>query len=154
MGLLPLAISVGALAGIWTYLSGTIGVLTWPAFIGWAFFFVAGGKSATVHKAALPLASGALLGWLAVAMSPYLGAATGVPIGVAIVAAIMVLMGNIPLFALIPAQFVGAAVFFGAGADLMATLISLAIGLVIGIISVAIPELLPKKEAEPAVAAA
>lgn len=151
MALLPLALSVGVLAAIWTFVSPMLAILTWPAFIGWAFFFVAGGDAKAIPKAGLPLASGAILAWLAVQGGPSLGA-YGIPIAVGIIAAVMVLMGNQALFALIPAQFVGAAVFFGAGAVLVASLLSLAVGLVIGLISVSIPALVASKQTEPAAA--
>jgi hypothetical protein len=151
MALFPLALSVGLLAGIWAFVSPSLGVLTWPAFIGWAFFFVAGGEIKTIPKAALPLASGVLLAWVAVLAGSQMGSA-GIPVAVAIVAAVMVLMGNYALFAVIPAQFVGAAVFFGAGADLLATLISLAAGILIGIVSVTLPALVPGRAKAPAAA--
>jgi hypothetical protein len=153
MALLPLALSVGVLAAIWTFVSPMVEILTWPAFIGWAFFFVAGADARAVTKAGLPLASGALLAWAAVAAGPTLGI-YGIPLAVGVAAFIMVAMGNQALFALIPAQFVGAAVFFGAGAVLVPTLISLAVGLIIGYVSVTLPALAARKQPEASTAAA
>ncbi len=144
MAQLPVALIVGVLAGLWAWVSPTIGVLTWPAFIAWAFFYVGGAETKALPKVAIPLASGALLGWLAVLAAPALGS-VGMPIAVFVIATVIVLMGSHPLFALSAAQFGGAASFFGSGADLLATLIALGCGLVLGVLSVTLPALLPSK---------
>ena len=41
--LLGIGISVGVLAGIWTYASAELALITWVAFVAWACFFAAGG---------------------------------------------------------------------------------------------------------------
>lgn len=151
MAQLPVALIVGVLAGIWAYVSPELGILTWPAFIAWAFFYVAGGETKALPKVAVPLASGVFLGWLAVLVAPAMGT-LGMPIAVTVIATVIVLMGSHPLFALSAAQFGGAASFFGSGADLVATLIALACGLVLGVLSVTIPPLLLGKR-KPAPAA-
>lgn len=149
MGQLAGALIVGLLAGFWAFLSPQIGVMTWPAFIAWAFFYVAGGETKALPKVAVPLASGVFLGWLAVQVSPMLGP-LGMPIAVTVIATVIVLMGSHPLFALAAAQFGGAASFFGSGGDLLGTLIALACGLVLGVLSVVLPALLPKSKTAPA----
>ncbi|MGA8209113.1 MAG: DUF1097 domain-containing protein [Nocardioidaceae bacterium] len=40
---LGIAISVGVLAGLWTFVSVEVGLITWVPFIAWACFFAAGG---------------------------------------------------------------------------------------------------------------
>jgi hypothetical protein len=144
MAQLPVALIVGLLAGAWAFVSPSIGVLTWPAFIAWAFFYVAGAETRALPKVAVPLASGVLLGWLAVLIAPAMGS-LGMPIAVTIIATLIVLMGSHPLFALSAAQFGGAASFFGSGGDLIGTLIALGCGLVLGVLSVTLPALLPSR---------
>lgn len=148
MGMVKLGISIGVLAGIWVWLSGVIGVATWPTFIGWALFFAAGGDAKAIYKAALPIITGTVLGWIAVITAPYLG---GVAVTVAIVAFIMTVMGLIPGFELVPAQFASCAAFFGMGATTAAisgNLIPMLIGVGFGFVSAILPKLVPDKEAE------
>jgi hypothetical protein len=148
MGMVKLGISIGVLAGIWVWLSGVLGVATWPTFIGWALFFAAGGDHKATYKAALPLITGTLLGWVAVMTAPYLG---GIAVTVGIVAVIMTVMGLIPGFELVPAQFASCAAFFGMGATTAAitgNLIPILIGVAFGWLSAMLPKLVPDKEAE------
>ena len=137
MGMLPMAICIAILAMLWTFVSPTVGVLTWPAFIGWAIYFVAGGELSAFGRGGIPLILGVLLAWLAVQFVAFNGG-VGLPIAVGTIAFIMVMMANMSYFSLIPAQFIGAAIFFGTGADLVATLLSTAIGFALGYVSKAI----------------
>jgi len=142
------ALLIGLMAGAWAFISGKVGLPTWPGFIGWSFYFVAGATPQALSKAGLPLLAGVLLAFGAfLAMGP-LGALA--PLAVVVIATVMMLLGSHPLFAVIPAQFAGAASFFGvlsyvlsnqgtATGALVSVLGSLAIGLVIGWISIVVP---------------
>lgn len=152
MKLFGLALSIAVLAGVWTFVSPLIAVLTWPAFVGWAFFFVAGGDAKAIYKAGAPLISGVILGWLGVLASSNLGM-IGLAIAVAVIAFIMVMMANVDLFSVIPAQFAACASFFGVG-DFTATLIPLVIGVLLGYISAMLPKWFDTKKAETKDAAA
>jgi len=146
MSLFPLAFTVAVLAMLWTYVSPLIGLLTWPAFVGWAIYFIAGGEARSIVKGGAPLLLGILLAWCAVQVGSGFEA-FGIPLAVGVIAFAMVMLANVGLFALIPAQFIGAAVFFGTGADLPATLISMALGLALGLLSTTISGLATRSKA-------
>ncbi|MGQ9826029.1 MAG: DUF1097 domain-containing protein [Desulfotomaculales bacterium] len=65
--MLVLALSVGILAGLWTWFTvasfSALKIVVWITFIGWATFFVNGGDRGAVVKSFVPLAVGAVLGW-------------------------------------------------------------------------------------------
>jgi hypothetical protein len=147
MQLVPLAISIAVLAGIWTYVSAQLNILTWPAFVGWALFFAAGGNDKAFFRALLPAVSGMVLGYLAVLGAPYLGKALGVAILVTVIAFIMTVMGSLSLFTFVPAQFAACAAFFGTGAKFWPTVIPMAIGVGLGYLSAMLPVWLTPKKA-------
>lgn len=142
------ALLIGLMAGAWAFISGKLNLPTWPGFIGWSFYFVAGAAPSALYKAGLPLLAGVLLAYGAfLGMGP-LGALA--PLAVVVIATIMMLLGSHPLFAVIPAQFAGAASFFGvlsyvlssggnALGALTAVVTTLVCGLVIGWISIVVP---------------
>jgi len=141
MQLFPLSLSIGILAGIWTYVSVVCGFLTWPAFVGWAIFFFVGGNKEALVKAFPTVLTGLVLGYLTVVANTALSGSTMIlSILVTVLAFIMTFMMNVPLLAAAPAAFAAAATFFGVGDPLKAG-IPLIIGLLLGYISVWIPEL-------------
>jgi len=146
------AILIGLMAGAWFFISSRLGWPAWPGFIGWSFYFVAGAAPDALYKAGLPLLAGVLLGFGAYFAMGYLGN-TMAPLAVVAIATIMMLLGSHPLFAVVPAQFAGAASFFGvlnyvlstngtAVAALGEVVITLACGLVIGLISIVVPNMI------------
>lgn len=146
MQLFPLSLSIGILAGIWTYLSVILGWLTWPAFVGWAIFFFAGGNKEALVKAFPPLLTGLILGYLTVQANTALSGDTLIlSILVVVLAFIMTFMMNVPLLATAPAAFAAAAVYFGVGDPFKAG-IPLIIGLLLGLVSVWIPGLFVKSD--------
>lgn len=145
MSQFPRALLIGLMAGAWAFISGKLGLPTWPGFIGWSFYFVAGATPSALSKAGLPLLAGVLLAFGAFQAMGSLGAFA--PLAVVAIATIMMLLGSHPLFAVVPAQFAGAASFFGvlssgfaAHTALVYTVITLACGLVIGWISIVVPD--------------
>lgn len=148
MDVVALALSIGILAGIWTYASGLLALLTWPAFIGWACFFATGGDVKSIPKAGAPVISGVILGWIGVKIAPVFGATLGVPIAITIIAIVMVLMIKIKGFEFAPGQFAGAATFFGAGADFVSALTPLIIGVLLGYLSAVLPKLVVKPQSK------
>lgn len=141
MSTLPLALSIGILAGVWTYVSGIFGLLTWPAFVGWALFFAAGGDKNAVIKAGVPIISGVILGHLCILAAPFLGSSLGLAIAVTIIAIIMVMLSPINVFAFVPAQFAACASYFGTGAKFFPAIIPLLIGIAFGYLSAILPEI-------------
>jgi hypothetical protein len=117
---------------------------------------VAGATPAALYKAGLPLLAGVLLAFAAYFAMGYLGAYTA--LAVVAIATIMMLLGDHPLFAVVPAQFAGAATFFGvlnytlgSGGTAVGALVeavsTLACGLVIGVISIVVPDMIFGKPA-------
>ena len=140
------ALLIGLMAGAWFFISGRLGIPTWPGFIGWSFYFVAGATPQALWKAGAPLLAGVLLAFGALWGMGVLPAAAA-PLTVVVIATAMMLLGSLPVFAVIPAQFAGAASFFGvfsagatAGGALANVLTALACGLVIGWISIVVPD--------------
>jgi len=154
----PLAISVGILAAIWTWVSLVLKLPTWAAFIGWAFFFVAGADTAALWKAGLPAIVGVLFGHLALYGLNLGGAAgsIGISVLVGLAALILVLLGNWAPMALTPCAFGCFAAFFAfafgfsggkffAFNNILFTLVGLLIGIILGWVSVKLPGLFAKK---------
>ena len=125
-------ITIGILAGLWTYASLSLGLLTWAAFLSWASFYAAGGKPEGLKKALLANLSGVVWGFLALQgatlLTPAVGQAPAFGIAVAIAAAGMCWQARLALLGFIPGAFLGCAGFVGAGFDLKAILIALVAG--------------------------
>jgi hypothetical protein len=110
-----LAISVGVLGAIATYLFlGPLGgaLAIWAAFIAWGCYFHCGGKEQGLQSAILNNAAGAVIGGLTLlaagaAIGGSLPAAVWPAICVGIGVAAMVLLANVPVFSVIPAQVYG-----------------------------------------------
>ncbi len=147
---IPLALSVGILATIWTYASIKLGLPTWAGFVGWAFYFVAGGDFKAIQKAVLPIIVGVLFGYASL-YGLKLGGETGVigiSVAVGVAALVLVVLMNWSAFALAPAAFAAFASFFAfafASKDMFVidniiyTLITLIIGVVVGYLSTTLP---------------
>lgn len=111
-----LAISVGVLGAIatWLFLGPLGGMLAiWAAFIAWGCFFHCGGKETGLQSAILGNIAGAIIAGITLWVATQTGIAdqiglpiwAGICVGVGVAA--MVLVGNIPAFAAIPAQVYG-----------------------------------------------
>ena len=111
-----LAISVGVLGAIatWLFLGPLGGALAiWAAFIAWGCFFHCGGKEQGLQSAILNNAAGAVIAGITLVVATRTGMAdklglpvwAGICVGVGVAA--MVLLANMPMFAVIPAQVYG-----------------------------------------------
>lgn len=150
MQLFPISLSIGILAGIWTYVSAVTGILTWPTFVGWAIFFFLGANKGALIKAIPPVLVGLILGYLTVLANTALNGNTLVlAVLVAILAFLMTFMMNISWLAAAPAAFAATATYFGVGDPVKAG-IPLIIGLILGFISVWIVDILVKPKADDA----
>jgi len=147
---IPLSLSVGILAAIWTYAAIKLGLPVWAGFVGWAFYFVAGGDAKALMKAGVPTVVGVLFGYVALYGLKLGGEAgvIGVSVAVGVAALILVVLMNWAAFALAPAAFAAFASFFAftlvkqdvfAVENIVYTLITLIIGLVLGYLSTSIP---------------
>jgi len=148
MQLLPISLSIGILAGIWTFVSATYGILTWPTFVGWAIFFFLGANKDALVKAFPPVLVGLILGYLTVVANTSLNGNTLIlAILVAILAFLLTFMMNISWLAAAPAAFAATATYFGVGDPIKAA-IPLIIGLLLGYISVWIVDIFVKSDAD------
>ncbi len=155
---IPLSLSVAILAGLWTYASVKLGLPTWAAFIGWAFYFVAGDDISAIAKVGVPTVIGVLFGYLSLYGLKAGGEAGVVVISLAVgvAAMVLVLMMNWKAFAMAPAAFGGFAVFFAvtfgqfkskdafALDNIYYSLLALVIGIGLGYLSIKIPLLFTK----------
>ena len=157
---IPLSISVGILAALWTYMSIKMALPTWSSFVSWGFFFVAGADTKAFIKAGAPILAGVLFGYLCIYAlkvgtdeTPVIALA----LAVGLAALLLVIMMTWELFALAPAAFGAFAVFFAyvfgkpAAEDIYSltnvwiVILTQAIGLVLGYLSVFLPTLFAKK---------
>lgn len=128
-------ITIGLLAGIWTWASGALGLITWVAFVSWALFFAVGGKGAGVLKVVPAALTGVLYGALVLAVATAMPAAWIVPVGVAIIAFIMCIQANWSVLAFIPGAFAGCAALFGGAGNWLGVAVALVLGALFGWLS-------------------
>ncbi|ADI01449.1 MAG TPA: DUF1097 domain-containing protein [Syntrophothermus lipocalidus] len=162
---MPLALSVGVLAGLLTYFavatSSALHIVVWVSFIAWAVFFVAGADKNGVLKSLVPLCGGTVWGCICILAMQGLARGFSLPalsVLVGLAALVIVLMMKLPLFELAPAQFLGFAAYFGSyfgnavGPNqspvfvALCVAVSLAVGVLVGLVSVQIPNLFSGKE--------
>lgn len=105
-----LAISIGALAAVATYLClGTpLGLQVWALFIGWGSFYHTGGKIDGLTKSAVNHAWGVLVAAIALFIVATVGGSvlvTSIIVGISVV--VLVLGAHLPALATIPAAVYG-----------------------------------------------
>jgi hypothetical protein len=161
-----LAISIGVLGGIATFVLLSLGLHIWAAFMAWATFYHCGGKEAGLTKSITHIIFGAIMAYIALLLVTQipLGATLGVPLWAAICVLITVFIlvyaAKLSMLSDIPASVLGYAAVAGlalAGNKLgtltVASLdnpfinivISLIIGSVLGYISQKVAEAMVKK---------
>ncbi len=114
------ALFVGLVAGATVYASGALASTyawagaVWVPFISWAVYFAGGAKVARLHKFAIGMIGGILLGWLTIIAAGKLAAlgALALPATVFGVATFIVLLELTDWFEYAPAYFFGYAGFF------------------------------------------
>jgi hypothetical protein len=143
--LVALAISIGILIAVWTYVAlGVAALPVWAGIVAWGCFFAAGGKTAGLTKTIASNLSGVVWAFLALYAAKSLGG--GVPVlsvCVGVAALFMVLQAKLPTLSFIPGAFLGAAtavsVVVGAGTTFphpwIKTIIALVVGALLGYVS-------------------
>lgn len=166
--LLALAVSVGVLAVVATWLFFSVDPIVaanlqvWQTFIAWGCHFQSGGKFTGSRTAFVGMSFGAVIGLLAFLLSAQLGAlgALAAPVAVGLGAAVIVLSSTIPWLAVIPASVYGFAAIAGlallkpdsapdmtAVEALLPTILSVLIGAIFGYVSEMLAGALSKKDA-------
>jgi hypothetical protein len=134
--LTALALSIGVLIAIWTYVAVAVvpELSVWAAIVAWGCFFAAGGKGQGFQKTVFANLSGLIYVWLIMQLLPHVGGGNiALAILVGVIAFLMVMQSKVPALSFIPGAFIGAAVTVGSGgAGDMTHLIYLAVSLVIG----------------------
>lgn len=135
--LIALGISIGVLAGLFTWFAGTVTAIggwktpfvVWVGFAAWACFYAAGGRRAGLEKTLASNVAGAVWGWLIVTAVAHTSS-SAVVLGafVAVAAFAMCVQAAWAPLGFIPGAFVGAASFFGTGALFWSTVVSLVLG--------------------------
>ncbi len=151
--LVALAISIGVLIAVWTYLAlGVAALPVWAGIVAWGAFFAAGGKTTGLVKTIAANLSGVFWAFLALQAANRFGG--GVPIlavMVGIAAFFMVLQAKLPLLSFIPGAFLGAAtavsVVVGANGAWTKTILALVIGALFGYVSELLAGALTSKRA-------
>jgi hypothetical protein len=143
--LVALAISIGVLIAVWTYVAIAVAALpVWAGIVAWGCFFAAGGKTAGLSKTIAANLSGVVWAFLALYAAKSLGGSVPILAAcVGVAALFMVLKAKIPALSFIPGAFLGAAtavsVVVGAGATFphpwINTVIALVVGALLGYLS-------------------
>ncbi len=140
--LLALALSIGILIAIWTYIAlGPASLPVWAGIIAWGCFFAAGGKTDGLVKTLASNLSGVF--WAFVALTVANSVAPGnlgvLSLMVGVIAFAMVLQSRIAPLAFIPGAFLGAAttvsVVVGAAGTYPKVIAALVAGALFGYVS-------------------
>jgi hypothetical protein len=135
--LIALGISIGVLAGLFTWFAGTVTAIgswktpfvVWVGFAAWACFYAAGGRRLGLQKTLAANVAGAVWGWAIVwAVGHTSSSALGLGAFVAVAAFAMCVQAAWSVLGFIPGAFVGAAAYFGTGGLFWATVVSLVLG--------------------------
>lgn len=118
--LTALAVSIAVLGGIWTFLAlGSLAgmVLVWAGFIAWACYFHTGGDTAALQKTIAGMVYGGVIAGIALALvvaNPLgLPAVAVAPVYVAVTVFLLVIVANMPLLSVVPANVYGYAAVAG-----------------------------------------
>jgi Protein of unknown function (DUF1097) len=153
--LIALGISIGVLAGLFTWFAGTVTSIggwqtpfvVWVGFAAWACFYAAGGRRPGLVKTLASNASGVVWGWLIVQVVSHVAAGSAAVLGllVALAAFGMCVQAAWGPLGFIPGAFVGAASFFGTGALFWSTVVSLIIGGLLAYVSEVLGDVIEKR---------
>lgn len=139
---LGMSLAVGLITAIWFFLAGVINIQPWAGFLGWSIFFFAGADVEAAKKTLPSIIIGPILAYLTVHGQTAFGNS------VLMVAFIAFLLGFVitilqvfTLFEVAGATFVSANVYF-ASMSLYDSIIGVALGLILGLVSVKLSGLL------------
>jgi predicted neutral ceramidase superfamily lipid hydrolase len=134
-----IGLSVGILAGLWTFGSLMLGLVTFAGFLAWASYYAAGGGLNGFKLSLFSNISGVIWAALMVLGGGYL--ATGLPetlafsLCVTLLAAVMVWQSYWPPLSFIPGAFIGCSAYFATGNLLLESIGGLILGAVFGLLS-------------------
>ena len=116
--LVALAVSIGLLGAVATWLYLSLGLLIWAGFIAWACFFHSGGDNAALKSTMICNTFGAIMGFLTAILILIVPLATslslpvwaGIAVGIGVF--VMVAAANVKALSNIPASVYGFAAMF------------------------------------------
>lgn len=150
--LLGIGISVGVLAGAWTYVSVELALTTWVAFIAWACFFAAGGGTQGLVKGLAANLAGVFWGYvISLGLANVSGSTLALALMVTVVGFVLCVEAAWSPLSFIPGGFAGTAVFFGTSFDLLGTVVALVAGALLGWVSEKVAGLIQARITRPAV---
>jgi hypothetical protein len=132
--LLSLSTTTAVLCGIWSYVSGIVGLLGWAGFSGCTSYFASGGKKEGLKASLIANTSGVIWAMIAIKLSPVLGIQPEIAgsIMTTIITFGMCIQAKSKLFAYIPGTFFGSFSTFAANGDWKLILPSLLLGGLLG----------------------
>ncbi len=129
---MAIGIVAGIMAGVLLKVGPSVHVLAWIAFISWACFYAAGGKGKGLLMGAVSNVSGVIWGIVMVYTSRFLHTPDALAITVGAGACLIIVVAKWKALAFIPGVFAGCAAYFGSGAKVGITILSLLVGALIG----------------------
>jgi hypothetical protein len=159
MKLLPVSISIGILCALWFQVTvWSPWLIAWVGYLAWASFYFSGGNKEALPKSIAANFAGMIQGALFFWFWTIIGGGNMILLSllIGLFCFVMTIEGNIGLLSAIPAQFIGAAAFFGNlgghNGDIVLTLVNtmvcMLIGNLAGLLSAKLPEMFAKKEPE------
>jgi hypothetical protein len=152
--LIALGISIGVLAGIFTWFALSVTAIgswkapfvVWVGFAAWAVFYAAGGRVQGLVKTLASTVSGLVWGWLILWAATHVSAGSAAVLGlfVALGAFGMCVQAAVAPLAFIPGAFIGASVYFGNSFLFWATLASLVVGSLLAFASELLADVIEK----------
>lgn len=131
-----MSLAVGLITAIWFFLADVIGVQPWAGFLGWSIFFFAGADVEAAKKTLPPIIVGPILAYLTVYGQSAFGNSVLMIAFIAFLLGFVITMLQVfTLFEISGATFVSANVYF-ASMSLYDSIVGVALGLVLGLVSV------------------
>ncbi|KAJ50053.1 hypothetical protein BD780_002500 [Clostridium tetanomorphum] len=132
--LIALSITTAIFCGVWAYLSGIIGLISWAGFAGCTSFFAAGEKKEGFKVSIIANISGVFWAIVIIKVSNLLSFPIAGAIVTTIVTFAMCVQAKFKLFAHIPGTFIGSFSTFATNGNWKAILPTLIIGAILGYI--------------------
>lgn len=132
--LVALSIATAVLCGIWSYLAGAVGLISWAGFAGCTTYFASGKHGvAGLQKTILPNLAGVLCGMIIILLSNMVPALGDTGIWCAVITFVMCYISKYKLLDFCPGIFMGCFTTFAANGDWKMLAISLVIGAFLGL---------------------
>jgi hypothetical protein len=138
--LLAYGLSIGILAGLWTFVSATYSLPTWIGFVSWACYFAVVGAAGTklngLKRTVLSNLVGVVWGIVAIFIYNAMGASlVGLSVAVFIICIPMCVEAHWEPLSFIPGAFCGCACYFGNSLNWKVTGMVLVFGAVLAYLS-------------------